>query len=101
MPKTLVLKVLGSLLCLLLLPTPRVSAPQKADPAGQNQPSRQSPGQATDQDQASDQSVTTLKVNVDVVSLFFNVKDKKGALIPAMTKDDFNLFEDGRPQTIK
>jgi len=43
----------------------------------------------------------TVKVNVDVVGLFFNVKDKHGALIPNLTKDDFQVFEDGTPQTIK
>ena len=43
----------------------------------------------------------TLKVRVNVVQLFFNVKDKKGALIPSLTRDDFELFEDGKPQTIK
>ncbi len=48
-----------------------------------------------------DQSVDTLKVNVDVVQLFFNVKDKRGALIPNLAKSDFNIFEDGKPQTIK
>ena len=48
-----------------------------------------------------DQSVDTLKVNVDVVQLFFNVKDKRGALIPSLAKSDFNIFEDGQPQTIK
>jgi VWFA-related protein len=48
-----------------------------------------------------DQSVTTLKVNVNVVNLFFNVKDKRGALIPNLTKDQFEVFEDGKPQTIK
>jgi VWFA-related protein len=48
-----------------------------------------------------DQSVETLKVNVDVVQIFFNVKDKKGALIPSLTKDDFEISEDGKPQTIK
>lgn len=52
---------------------------------------------STDQDQ----SVETLKVRVNVVQLFFNVKDKKGALIPSQTKDDFEVFEDGKPQTIK
>lgn len=54
---------------------------------------------APNQDQ--DQSAETLKVNVNVVQLFFNVKDKKGALIPGLTKDDFKIFEDGQPQTIK
>jgi len=48
-----------------------------------------------------DQSVQTLKVNVNVVNLFFNVKDKHGLLIPNLTKNDFQVVEDGRPQTIK
>ncbi|MFY9683304.1 MAG: VWA domain-containing protein [Candidatus Sulfotelmatobacter sp.] len=43
----------------------------------------------------------TVKVNVNVVGLFFNVKDKHGALIPNLTKNDFDVLEDGKPQTIK
>jgi hypothetical protein len=50
---------------------------------------------------SDDQSTETLKVNVDVVQLFFNVKDKHGALIPNLTKDNFEIIEDGKPQTIK
>jgi VWFA-related protein len=53
------------------------------------------------QTEERDQSVGTLKVNVNVVQLFFNVKDKKGALIPNLAKDDFLVAEDGQPQTIK
>jgi VWFA-related protein len=53
------------------------------------------------QDQSQDQSMETLKIRVNVVQLFFNVKDKKGALIPNQTKDDFEILEDGKPQTIK
>jgi VWFA-related protein len=53
------------------------------------------------QDQSQDQSMETLKVRVNVVQLFFNVKDKKGALIPNQTKNDFEILEDGKPQTIK
>ncbi|HEX6502811.1 MAG TPA: VWA domain-containing protein [Terriglobales bacterium] len=61
-----------------------------------------SPAQQNDSGQSDqDQSVSTLKVNVNVVQLFFNVKDKHGALIPALTKDDFQIAEDGKPQTIK
>jgi VWFA-related protein len=48
-----------------------------------------------------DRAMETLKVNVDVVQLFFNVKDKKGGLIPGLTKDDFEVAEDGHPQTVK
>src|SRR5258708_31471000 len=56
---------------------------------------------STSDDQSQDQSVETLKVNVEVVQLLFNVKDKHGALIPNLTKDNFDLFEDGQLQTIK
>jgi len=59
------------------------------------------PRTPTPTDQAQDQSVETLKVNVEVVQLFFNVKDKHGALIPSLSKENFDLFEDGKPQTIK
>jgi VWFA-related protein len=53
------------------------------------------------QQNGQDQSMETLKVNVNVVQLFFNVKDKHGALIPDQTKDDFEILEDAKPQTIK
>jgi len=68
---------------------------------GQQQPSatgQNSAGQTGDQSQ---DPTETLKVNVNVVNLFFNVKDKHGALIPNLIKDDFQVFEDGKPQTIK
>ncbi len=48
-----------------------------------------------------DEPVTTLKVNVQVVNIYFNVKDKRGALIPNLKKEDFLVNEDGKPQTIK
>jgi len=51
--------------------------------------------------QEGDQSVSTLQVNVNVVNLFFNVKDKHGTLIPDLKRDDFKVLEDGRPQSIK
>ena len=40
-------------------------------------------------------------MNVQVVNLYFNVKDKRGALIPNLKKEDFLVSEDGKPQTIK
>ena len=51
--------------------------------------------------QAPEQSDAVIKSRVSVVQLFFNVKDKHGALIPGLVKDDFQLFEDGKPQTVK
>jgi VWFA-related protein len=44
---------------------------------------------------------TVLKVDVNVVNVLFSVRDKKGALIPDLTKDDFTVFEEGKQQTIK
>jgi len=57
--------------------------------------------QPSPEPQDSDQAAETLKVNVNVVQLFFNVKDKKGGLIPNLTKDQFQVSEDGKPQNIK
>ena len=74
------------------------------DPTNQNSAASGSASQAPEGNanaQSQDQSVETLKVNVDVVQLFFNVKDKRGALIPNLNKDNFALFEDGHPQVIK
>ena len=39
--------------------------------------------------------------NVNLVTVYFNVKDKHGALVPNLTKDAFQLTEEGKPQTIK
>jgi VWFA-related protein len=64
-------------------------------------PSAPSSNTSNSQAQSQDQSLETLKVNVEVVQLFFNVKDKHGALIPNLVKENFDLFEDGQPQTIK
>jgi VWFA-related protein len=47
------------------------------------------------------ENLPTFKANVNVVNLYFNVKDKHGLLIPNLPKDGFEVFEDGKPQTIK
>lgn len=51
--------------------------------------------------QIQQQPIETLKVNVNLVSLYFTVHDKHGALIPGLTKNDFTIYEDKVPQTIK
>ena len=51
--------------------------------------------------QTPDQSDTVIKSRVNVVQVFFNVKDKHSALVPGLVKDDFQILEDGKPQTIK
>jgi len=72
-------------------------AQPSAPPTAPKDPASGQSAQAPD-----DQKPTqTFKVGVNVVQLFFNVKDKHGALIPNLTKDDFQIAEDGSPQTIK
>jgi VWFA-related protein len=42
-----------------------------------------------------------IAVDVKVVNVFATVQDKHGAVIQNLTKDDFELQEEGRPQTIR
>lgn len=72
---------LNALAALLILAAACVASPQEQNPA--------------------DQPTTTLRVSTDVVNVLAVVKDKKGRLIPSLTKDDFELSEDGTPQQIK
>jgi VWFA-related protein len=60
-------------------------------------------GAAQETGQSSNQQgeVPTFRKNVNVVNVFFNVKDKHGALIPNLTQDNFEILENGKPQTIK
>lgn len=48
-----------------------------------------------------DQELPTIKVDVDLVNILFSVRDKRGALVPNLTKDDFTLYEDGKAQDIR
>jgi VWFA-related protein len=43
----------------------------------------------------------TLKLNVNLVDLFFTVKDKSGNLVPHLMKEDCSVAEDKVPQTLK
>jgi Ca-activated chloride channel family protein len=42
----------------------------------------------------------TFHVDVKLVSIFVNVTDKNGALVGGLTRDDFAVYEDNRPQEI-
>ncbi|MBV8114726.1 MAG: VWA domain-containing protein [Silvibacterium sp.] len=44
---------------------------------------------------------TTLKVNVNLVSLYFTVRDKHNGLVSTLTKQDCHILEDKQPQNIK
>jgi Ca-activated chloride channel family protein len=44
---------------------------------------------------------TTLRVDVRLVNIFVNVTDATGAIVGGLTRDDFSIREDGRPQEIR
>jgi len=69
----------------VLLPIATAVAQQSQPPSSQQQ-----------QDQTP-----VFRKNVNVVNVFFTVKGKHGALVPGLTKDQFEISEDGKPQTIK
>ncbi len=61
-------------------------------------PVSSAPAQEEDQQAAP---VTTLRVNSNLVSLYFTVHDKRGALIPNLGKDDCEVYEDKKLQKLK
>src|ERR1019366_2492703 len=56
------------------------------------------PAKATEHDQ---QETTTITKDVNVVNVLATVRNKQGQIVNNLTKDDFKLADDGRPQTIK
>ncbi len=61
-------------------------------------PTAGSPASATS---AASGPQATLSVDARLVTLPVTVRDKKGKIVSGLTKEDFSLTEDGRPETIK
>jgi VWFA-related protein len=89
-----VLRVLGLSLCLACL-----SAPARAQQ--QSQQASPQPAQVQQQSQPSQAQPPTISVNVKVVNVLATVRDKHGEIVRNLTKDDFVLEEDDRPQSIR
>ena len=75
-------------------------APSRAAFAQQASSAQSRPTPVSDAHAPKDEPATTVSVEVNVVNVFATVRDKKGNLIPDLTKDDFTLTEDGRPQSL-
>jgi len=58
-------------------------------------------GQVGGQETTQQGELPTFRKNVNVVNVFFTVKDHHGALIPNLSKDEFEVLENGKPETIK
>ena len=64
-------------------------------------PSPDAPPVSTAPAPPEDESVATFKINVNLVDVFFTVKDKAGNLVPHLTRDDCTVSEDREPQKLK
>lgn len=80
--------------CALLLPGLRAQSAPSPDA-----PPEGIPGDPNADD--ASQSVATFRQNVNLVSLYFDVRDRKNMLIPHLTRDDCQVSEDKVPQTLK
>jgi VWFA-related protein len=69
----------------------------------QEAPSADAPPVSTAPDTTLDDQApaATLKVNVNLVSLYFSVRDRHNGLVSTLTKEDCNILEDKVPQKIK
>jgi VWFA-related protein len=67
------------------------------EPKQQAAPAR--PAQGANSQQT--EPVTTIKVPVNLVNVLFTVTDKKNHLVLDLTKDDFRVFEDKKPQQVR
>src|SRR5271169_5306460 len=95
-PRALLARMAVAAFLLLTLSVRAFHAQEKPqDPA-------QTPPQAQSQPELKRPQEPQPKIAVDVktVSVLATVRDKKGKIVSNLTKDDFALDEDGRPQTI-
>jgi VWFA-related protein len=83
----------------VLLAVPPVRARAQSAPSPDAAP-QGLPGDPNGNEDTS-QSVATFRQNVNLVSLYFDVRDKKNLLIPHLTRDECQVFEDKVAQTLK
>ena len=77
---------------------PLTPAQPRATPSQSNQEA--SPQSPSNPQSTASPGVTTLRVSVNLVDLFFVVHDKSGKLVPNLTRSDCNVFEDNAPQKL-
>ena len=76
-----------------------VAVPGWSQQGNKKKPASPAAGQLPPKVEAEDPSV--IKVDVGLVNVLFNVRTKKGGLVPDLPKEEFTVFEDGTEQTVK
>ena len=74
--------------------------PPPAQQPQQQPPPPQQPSQSQPELKRPQEAQPKIAVEVKTVSVLATVRDKHGKIISNLTKDDFQIDEDGRPQTI-
>jgi len=98
----------GGLVCLLttlsLAAQTQTAQSTVPRPPGATKPAAPSavphPPDTQKQTTAGEDSGTTFKVNVKLVNVFATVTNPGGAPVSSLKQDDFQIFEDGKPQKI-
>ena len=90
-------KTLGTMTFAALLAAPAGMALAQLAPSPDSSPVSHAPPPPPEPEDAP---VATLKESVNLVSLYFSVKDKSGTLIPHLTKQNCSVDEDKQPQTL-
>ena len=83
-------------LAFVILLVPWSVAQQTVNPLTQMPEAQKARQSSTDQDQSS----PTFRVNVKLVNVFATVVDQNGAPVGGLTKQDFSVYEDDKPQKI-
>jgi VWFA-related protein len=96
---------IGSSLLMLLLFAVVANAQTEPAPAAQPPPSQDAPAAQAHPDQtaaeiASHEEATTFKVNVKLVTVRVVVRDAQGHAVGNLHKEDFELFDNRKPQVI-
>jgi len=105
----LISAALAALCCAWLCPAAPAQSPPSADPKAQPAASETPPADKTQGDSQSSpaqaevltrDSATTFKVRVNLVLVRVVVLDERGKIVDNLKKEDFQLFDNRKPQTI-
>lgn len=90
--------VVGAAFLVLMVMSGPAAGQQAAAPSTTDNTKAASQTPASTSSQAN--TITTIKVPVNLVNILFTVTDKKDHMVLNLTKDDFHVFEDKVPQTV-
>ena len=84
----------------LALPSGRLALAQSSPPSTQPSTSPAAPVAQNAPEMSSQESPTTFQVNVRLVELHVVIRDAHGNAIGTLRKEDFRVFDEGKPQVI-